>query len=227
MIANKKWLCKVIGLLAIAALSSCDLAPAISQKNDADNQQPAVSIYESMHNGWIWLVDKNNNKIVYSAWNYGLGDNDVAKQVVIKNCDANSPESVCFEDWPVPIVYQGSTHNKAKRQKPLRVSLPSRAAVYFKIGNTDCVRMKSQWETPETSGENGLWLTYAVFCNGKGYTTLSIAQVMNEDGDLIQSTQESDTFILVEGRGLRSECRIVVPKFKSSEGPPSKIEFIC
>ncbi len=224
---NRKSLAKVIGLLSLAALSSCDLAPAISQKNDADNQQPTVSIYESMHNGWIWLVDDANNRLTYGAWNLGPEDNDVSIKAEIKTCDTNSPESICFEDWPIPIVYQGMAHNKAKRQKPLRVSLPSRAAVYFKIGNTDCVRMKSQWETPTISGEKGLWLSYAVFCNGKGYTTLSIAQVMNEDGDLIQSTQESDTFVLVEGRGLRSECRIVVPKFKSSEGPPSKIEFIC
>lgn len=227
MIANKKWLFKVIGLLTIAALSSCDLPPAISQKNDAGNQQPTGAVYESIHNGWIWRVDDSNNRLAYSAWNFGPGDNDVSIKAEIAACDANSPESICFEDWPIPIVYQGMAHNSAKRQKPLRVSFPSRAAVYFKIGNADCVRMKSQWETPKTSGEKGLWLSYAVFCNGKGYTTLSIAQVMNEDGDLIQSTQESDTFVLVEGRGLRSECRIVVPKFKGSEGPPSKIEFIC
>lgn len=222
-----KFSSRIIVLLAASILSGCSPSNLSTPSTKTSDSSAKVAIYESMHNGWIWLVDENNSTIVYSAWNYGLGDNDVTKQVAIKNCDAVSPESVCFEEWPIPIVYQGSDYNLAKRQKPLRVSVPSRAAVYFKTGNTDCVRMKSQWETPETSGDKGLWLSYAVFCNGKGYTTLSIAQVMNEDGDLIQSTEESDTFVLVEGRGLRSECRIRVPKFKASEGPPSRIEFTC
>lgn len=221
---NKKWLSKVIGLLTIAALSSCDWVPKASDKGTTENQVPTGTVYESMHNGWIWRVDEDRGRMMRSSWNFGPEDDDVSLRYELTTCDPSFPESICVGGWPVPLTFQGTKFNFSNQQQdPKFLKLNN---IFFKNGSADCVRLKSQWETPETHGEKGLWLSYAVFCNGQGYTTLSLVKVTTKEGNMVQSSTESDNLVLTQGRGLRSECRFEPPK-GTSQTPKGLIKFTC
>lgn len=213
-----------IGLLAIGLISSCGPVPANKQKNASKDLRLTGTIYESMQNGWIWRVSEDHNGMTRSSWNFGPEDEDVSIRYKLTTCDNNFPESICVEGWPVPLTFQGKSYKSANLQSD--VNFIKQYNIFFKVGSTDCVRLKSQWETPETSGEAGLWLSYAVFCNGQGYTTLSLVKVANAEGNVVQSSPESDNLVLAQGAGLRAGCRFGPPNGASRE-PESIITFEC